>query len=110
MFSISEEAGVVLLALHEHVHVLLTHGDGTRVVLHAREEHLVVVHAGVLLLLLELLVLWGLGVLDGGGSLLLGSGSTGSVVAGAGAHDTADGLVSNLGASTHGHTSGEGAT
>ncbi len=91
-----EEPGVVLLALHEVVHVELAETDVVGVVLEAGEEVEVVLLAGVLLggSLLHLLRRGLLGVLDWGTlNLLLLSG--GVAVRGAGSHDGADGVMSD---------------
>ncbi len=100
----------ILLALHEHVHVLLADINAVCVSLETVEERLVEAHAGVLLLsnLLRGLLINGLSILnwlllDRCLLLLLRSIS----MATAASHHTSDGLVSNLRASTHGHTSGE---
>jgi hypothetical protein len=100
----------ILLALHEHVHVLLAGLNVVGAGLETVEERLVEAHAWVLLLsnLLSGLLINGLSILnwlllDRCLLLLLRSIS----MAAAASHDTSDGLVSNLRTSTHGHTSGE---
>ena len=106
-----EESGVVLLALHEVVHVELAEADVVGVILEAGEEVKVVLLAGVLLSggLLHLLRRGLLSILNGGAlNLLLLSGGT--TMGRAGAHDRANGVVSDGGTGSHGHTSGEGAT
>lgn len=96
------ESGIVLFALHQHVHVWLAHSDVVWVILEASKEVLVEAHAWVLLNLLLL----GLSIVNWGhllwcDLLLLDLSSVSWTTS----HDSSDSLVSNFWTSTECHSS-----